>query len=59
MIIRNYAYSSARLFKTADNRSQTTDHGPPLIVVVVRFDSLITIGCRLWTVNFDKKMVHC
>jgi len=39
MIIRNYAYSSARLFKTADNRSQTTDRGPPLIVVVVRFNS--------------------
>ena len=26
-------------------------HGRPLIVVLVRFDSLNTIGCRLWTVN--------
>jgi len=30
MIIRNHASSSARQFKTADNRSQTTVNGPQL-----------------------------
>ena len=30
MIIRNHASSSARLFKTADNRGQTQVNGPQL-----------------------------
>jgi len=33
------------------NDQRLTVHRPPLILVVVRFDSLITIGCRLWTVD--------
>ena len=31
MIIRNNASSLARLFKTADNRWQTMDHGPQAV----------------------------
>jgi len=31
MIIRNHASSSARQFKTADNRSQTMGHGPQAV----------------------------
>jgi hypothetical protein len=54
MIIRNYANSSACLFKTADNRSQTTDHGPQRIVVTHLLQ--LAIICELSTVY--KKMVH-